>query len=54
MVDVPVAETVVFAVAVTVRVGMAVKTGSLTFWHRESVFDVKQQESVSFTVLERQ
>lgn len=30
------------------------KTGSLTFWHRPCALDVKQQESVAFSVLERQ
>ena len=49
-----VAVAVVFAVDVTVSVGIAVNTGNLTFWHRLSAFDSRQQESVLFSLLERQ
>ena len=30
------------------------KTGKVTSWHRPSAFDVKQHESVAFSVLDRQ
>jgi len=43
------------AVAVEVKTSaIEEKTGKSTFWHRPSVFDVKQHESVAFWVLSRQ
>lgn len=54
---VPVAPAVGEEVAVAVDVNVTAideKTGKVTSRHRSSVFDVKQQESVAFSVLARQ